>query len=366
MTLTVPPVMTNVWRYGALSSAGLLNSIPNASTGTFLASFQDGFPDITMTPEGAGGTPSPGGDINGIFNFITSIIVWVNAGGHFPYNASMSAAIGGYPVGAILELNSGTSTVISTVNGNTNNPNTNMTGWAPHGGLLMSTLVQVNAAQNTANSAVSAAATAQNTANTALGTANTANTNANTATANANTAIASAATANSNATNALANAATAQSIANNASAAAARANSKQHTWAAPGLGITATFGTTPWMQGLSTGSTVINPNSSGCYLVVITGLFWASVAGAEVTLTLRYGTGAGPSYGGGVVGSAASSQSEILSVPAGGGNPQPFTFTAFLSGLSVGASFWIDLEGQASSSTNVSVQCQSLIAVEVA
>lgn len=108
--------------------AGNINVIPLASAAP-LASFADGLPIETMLPKSAGGVPPSGGDFNGLFHLITSHLVWQNAGGLYGYDAALSALIGGYPKGAMLLLNDGATAVISTVDGNTQDPNSALTGW---------------------------------------------------------------------------------------------------------------------------------------------------------------------------------------------------------------------------------------------
>jgi hypothetical protein len=51
-----------------------------------------------------------------------------------PFNAAVASAIGGYPLGAILQMNNGSGLVQSTVAGNTQDPNVSMTGWQTVGG----------------------------------------------------------------------------------------------------------------------------------------------------------------------------------------------------------------------------------------
>ncbi|OYV42371.1 MAG: hypothetical protein B7X10_06675, partial [Burkholderiales bacterium 21-58-4] len=113
-----------------------INTVPDAPTGSALASWQQGFPPITMTPLGSGGLPPYGADFNGVLNALSANVQWMNAGGTPAYDSTLSTAIGGYPAGAVIALSDGYSYVVSTTAGNTNNPNSSMTGWAPFGGLM--------------------------------------------------------------------------------------------------------------------------------------------------------------------------------------------------------------------------------------
>jgi hypothetical protein len=117
---------------------GLKNTIPVDSSTTTdsngVATFDKGFPTITMQPLSAGGKPPAGQDMNGILNAITVQQQWQNAGGGYPFDATFASAIGGYPKGARLASSSFDGEWLNTINGNTSNPeNTDgtSTGWVP-------------------------------------------------------------------------------------------------------------------------------------------------------------------------------------------------------------------------------------------
>lgn len=121
----------------AVSASGpYINTIPDSPTGSFTASWQQGFPPVTMTLPGAGGQNPAGQDFNGVLFAISANVQWTLAGGQPAYDAGLSTAAGGYAVGAVLMLNDNASLVVNTTNGNTNNPNSTFTGWAPFGGAL--------------------------------------------------------------------------------------------------------------------------------------------------------------------------------------------------------------------------------------
>lgn len=117
------------------NSAGgsYINAIPVSSQIGIVpgaASFTDGFP-----PQCFLGTPNAvgpnGKDFNGILNAITQWVRWANAGGQVPYDAAFSTANSGYPINAILVSASTTGLFwISTVDGNTTNPDTGGAGWS--------------------------------------------------------------------------------------------------------------------------------------------------------------------------------------------------------------------------------------------
>lgn len=88
-------------------------------TGTSLASYDSGFPPITMVDKDAGGIPPQGKDFNQILYELSADAQWNQAGGIYPYNADFSTAIGGYPSGALVIGDDGISVYQSTKDDNT-------------------------------------------------------------------------------------------------------------------------------------------------------------------------------------------------------------------------------------------------------
>ena len=128
MTLTVPTsaLIQMAWRGLNGPNAGLLATLPVASAAP-RASWADGFPLETME---VGGNAFPSGpDMNAALNQLSQLILWMEVGGQWPFNAALASGIGGYPLGAKIQLNDGITTVISTVSGNTQDPNAALTGW---------------------------------------------------------------------------------------------------------------------------------------------------------------------------------------------------------------------------------------------
>lgn len=120
---------------------GSKNTIPAASQIAITpgaASLNDGFPPLTMTAITAGGVPPSGLDFNGILNLITQHTAWINGGGGYTFDATLSAFIGGYPAGSILQSNDGLSEYVSLVNSNTTDFNATPasigTLWQPFAG----------------------------------------------------------------------------------------------------------------------------------------------------------------------------------------------------------------------------------------
>lgn len=93
------------------------------------ATYRLGFPPLTMQSIQLGGKPPKGTDFNGVLFDITENISFLCKGGRYQYNAGLSTLIGGYPEGSNLLLDDNVTEVVSTVAGNQNNPNADMTGW---------------------------------------------------------------------------------------------------------------------------------------------------------------------------------------------------------------------------------------------
>jgi len=133
MSITEPSKILTPW-----ADTGSKNPIPeNANNTTGAAGFDKGFPDITMTPEEAGGLPPAGQDFNGIFYQITEIIRYIQAGGQPFFSAALSSAIGGYPKGCVILGADAVTLWQNQIDSNTNDPNSTPTGWVKINGALM-------------------------------------------------------------------------------------------------------------------------------------------------------------------------------------------------------------------------------------
>lgn len=108
----------------------LKNTIPATTSTRGAASFDKGFPPETMVKKLAGGIAPSGYDFNGILNFFGKHQVWQNAGGKYKFNSTIANALGGYHKGAVLISDDGLRLYVSTVDGNMNNLNNVLTGWA--------------------------------------------------------------------------------------------------------------------------------------------------------------------------------------------------------------------------------------------
>jgi hypothetical protein len=93
------------------------------------ASFTDGFPPLNFIDTDVGGVPPWGKDMNGILNLVTQWNRWTAAGGLAIYDATFSAAVGGYPNGAVVLAPDGRALYQCIVDNNTNDPTTSGVGW---------------------------------------------------------------------------------------------------------------------------------------------------------------------------------------------------------------------------------------------
>lgn len=104
--------------------------LPTTPSGDNTASYESGFPPITMTLKSAGGLPPKGQDMNQILFELSALGRWASSGAMNTFDSAFATAIGGYPTGAYV-LGSDLKTVYRcTADGNTNNPNSIPTGWA--------------------------------------------------------------------------------------------------------------------------------------------------------------------------------------------------------------------------------------------
>lgn len=107
---------------------GLKNNIPSrrdVGLSQESATYQEGFPSITMTPISVGGKPPSGRDMNGILYELSSHIAFTNRGKHYKFNQEFCDEINGYPKGAVLINDQETAFYISLVEQNKTNFNTN-------------------------------------------------------------------------------------------------------------------------------------------------------------------------------------------------------------------------------------------------
>lgn len=117
---------------------GLKNTIPvDSSTSTDnngVATFDKGFPAVTMQPLSAGGMPPSGKDMNGVLYSTTIQQQWQNAGMTYPFSQDFSDAVSGYPKGAIVPSSVYTGQWLNLNEANGTSPESHTgasTGWVP-------------------------------------------------------------------------------------------------------------------------------------------------------------------------------------------------------------------------------------------
>ncbi|MCU6243300.1 hypothetical protein [Enterobacter asburiae] len=103
--------------------------LANTPAGDNTASYDSGFPPITMTLKSAGGLPPKGQDMNQILYELSALCRWFSAGAYNAFDSAFSTSIGGYPKGSAVISDDNTKIYLSTIDANTNNPNSVSTGW---------------------------------------------------------------------------------------------------------------------------------------------------------------------------------------------------------------------------------------------
>lgn len=138
------------------ASGGQKNQIPATQpTAANGASFQYGFPEITSTDVADGGIPPVRMDFNGILSILSEYANAIQSGHYVTFDSAVSAAIGGYPKGALLwYIQNGVPRylVASKKDNNTNSNLTDTTAWQPltlnpYGAAMQGTLANQKAAQ---------------------------------------------------------------------------------------------------------------------------------------------------------------------------------------------------------------------------
>lgn len=114
---------------------GLRETITSTTpSGSNQASYDQGFPPITMTLKSAGGLPPKGQDMNQILFELSNIGRYLSAGGGYVYDSTFSTAVNGYPMGAVIPNSTRNGFWVNTLEDNQTNPeNTTsaLTGWVP-------------------------------------------------------------------------------------------------------------------------------------------------------------------------------------------------------------------------------------------
>lgn len=116
--------------FGINQIAPFIRNIPATTAVLGAASFDQGFPASTMTDVEDGGVPPSGADMNGVLRAVSAYCAATQSGEFVGYDADTSTAIGGYPVGAILQQAANPYAFwISGVADNVTDPDTGGAGW---------------------------------------------------------------------------------------------------------------------------------------------------------------------------------------------------------------------------------------------
>lgn len=97
------------------------------------ASWTTGFPPLTMVDPTEGGIGPSGFDFNGVFNALSALARWDNAGAGFTYDAAFATTVGGYPLGARVLRADHSGYWLNVVDANTSDPDTGGAGWVIDG-----------------------------------------------------------------------------------------------------------------------------------------------------------------------------------------------------------------------------------------
>lgn len=127
--------------FGENANPGTINDIPeslNPSDPVQSASWQAGFPLVTMTPLSAGGIPPRGQDVNGALRAISRHSAFLGGGGQYKWSTAYVAAKGGYAIGDVIQANDGLNSYVSLVNSNSvdfnSTPSSIGTSWGLYSG----------------------------------------------------------------------------------------------------------------------------------------------------------------------------------------------------------------------------------------
>ena len=131
-SLVTPLLISQPFGFAAANPTYINLPIPVPSqimTTVNAASFTDGFPPSTMTPEASGGLPFFGQDMNGILWMLSAYCANFAAGAFSTYNATLAGDVSGYPAGAVLVNAAGNGLWINQISGNASNPDTGGANW---------------------------------------------------------------------------------------------------------------------------------------------------------------------------------------------------------------------------------------------
>ncbi|EPF2242197.1 glycine-rich domain-containing protein [Citrobacter werkmanii] len=103
--------------------------LPTTPAGDNTASYESGFPPITMILKSAGGLPPKGQDMNQILYELSALCRWFSAGALNTFDSSFSTGINGYPKYSLIISDDGSKLFLNTKDSNTSNPNSGGLDW---------------------------------------------------------------------------------------------------------------------------------------------------------------------------------------------------------------------------------------------
>lgn len=127
--MPVPTPTKIVDAFGHNAGPDFINAIPETTAVPGAASYDQGFPPLTMTAPAAGGIPPFGQDMNGVLNQITGLLAAFSAGQLQAYDGAYATAIGGYALGAAISMADGSGLWLNVTAANSTNPDTGGAGW---------------------------------------------------------------------------------------------------------------------------------------------------------------------------------------------------------------------------------------------
>jgi hypothetical protein len=136
--------------FGENAAPGTIDPIPETrgpGDDPQQATWDEGFPLVTMTPLGAGGIPPKGQDFNGVLNAISEHTVFTGRGGQYKWSTAYVTASGGYSIGDVIQADDGLNSYVSLVNTNTANFNTTPAAIGVSWGLYAGRNTQVQASE---------------------------------------------------------------------------------------------------------------------------------------------------------------------------------------------------------------------------
>lgn len=116
--------------FGSGTTGTYIRTVPPTSGDPNAASQTLGFPPNTAAPIASGGIPPDIRDFNGFLNILSAWAQWLTGSAITAWDSAWSAAVGGYPLGAVVGSATTPGSVFrSTTDNNVTNPDSGGLGW---------------------------------------------------------------------------------------------------------------------------------------------------------------------------------------------------------------------------------------------